>query len=272
MTDITLHGTTYSGVNAVKYVNGATTYDLDKLVVNGETLWAKSSLLPEKKTFSEMTWADISTVCKAGMASSYWSLGDTKDITVYTNEDGDTRTDTVRIIGFDHDTPTDTASYGRAKAGITLQTVNVVDRRSMYNSTQTKTSSTFGDTKLYNYLDSSIYDYLMSDLRSVITPVDKLCVSVTSNSTSIVTLSSNLFILSTSECRSSSVADGTLYAYYDTNGCTKTDTSGNSVAYWTRTARLSANVAGYQYITTSGGASSTSALYTSRGVAYAFCV
>ena len=120
MADITIHGQTYTGVNTVKYVNGANTYDLEKLILNGNVVFEKVPDFPAKKALSLMTWQDISTVCKAGKASEYWAVGDTKNITVNGS------TCAVMIIGFDHDEPTDTASYGRSKAGITLQTVHVI--------------------------------------------------------------------------------------------------------------------------------------------------
>ena len=39
MVDITIHGQTYTGVKTVKYVNGANTYDLEKLILNGTVVF-----------------------------------------------------------------------------------------------------------------------------------------------------------------------------------------------------------------------------------------
>ena len=76
-------------------------------------LWGK------KKAFADCTWAEVSEICKAGLASEYWQIGDTKNMV-----DGDDST-ALRIIGFDHDPVADSAAYGREKAGITLEMVGL---------------------------------------------------------------------------------------------------------------------------------------------------
>lgn len=61
--------------------------------------------LPQKKPLNDMSWADIQTVIWAGKASEYWSVGDTKDVTLngtvglytFNNE-----TYKCFIIGIDH--------------------------------------------------------------------------------------------------------------------------------------------------------------------------
>ena len=39
--DVTLNGNTYTGVTNINYVKNGTTYPLDKLIVNGSTIWTK---------------------------------------------------------------------------------------------------------------------------------------------------------------------------------------------------------------------------------------
>lgn len=39
--DVTLNGNTYSGVTNINYVKNGTTHSLDKLIVNGSTIWTK---------------------------------------------------------------------------------------------------------------------------------------------------------------------------------------------------------------------------------------
>ncbi len=63
------------------------------------------------KTFNTMTWQEISNISNNGLASSYFNLGDEKDVTLSNGT-----TITVLIIGFNHDS----LAGGSGKAGITL--------------------------------------------------------------------------------------------------------------------------------------------------------
>ena len=47
-----------------------------------KTVSVSVQLLPEKRPLEEMSWAEIRQVSDAGLASSYWSVGDTKTITL----------------------------------------------------------------------------------------------------------------------------------------------------------------------------------------------
>lgn len=47
-----------------------------------KTISINVQLLPEKRPLEEMSWAEIRQVSDAGLASSYWSVGDTKTITL----------------------------------------------------------------------------------------------------------------------------------------------------------------------------------------------
>ena len=230
MADITIHGQTYTGVKTVKYVNAANTYDLEKLSLNGNVVFEKVPDFPAKKALSLMTWQDISTVCKAGKANEYWSVGDTKDITV----NGSTYA--VMIIGFDHDEPTDTASYGRSKAGITLQTVHVISGSYKMCNTMPSTAS-WETATLRTTLNDTIIGTMDSDLTSVIVPVNKNCRETAYGSDTYTTVSDKLFVLSSPECKKNqTTTDGTLYTYFDSNSAAKTDTGGGRQAYWTRTS------------------------------------
>lgn len=270
MADITIHGQTYTGVKTVKYVNGANTYDLEKLILNGTVVFEKvpDLPLPEKKALSLMTWQDISTVCKAGKASEYWAVGDTTSIkangTAYP----------VMIIGFDHDEPTDAAGYGRSKAGITLQTVCVLyGAHKMYD--MNSSTSSWETTVLRSRLNNTILNSINSDLTSVIVPVNKICRVRSSNSITYKTVSDKLFVLSSSECvKNQTTPDGTLYTYFNSNSAAKMDMYSVTRAYWTRTAdyHTQANKATFDMVDESG--SITTGMYAtySNSVAFSFCV
>lgn len=268
MADITIHGQTYTGVKTVKYVNGANTYDLEKLILNGTVVFEKVPDFPAKKALSLMTWQDISTVCKAGKASEYWAVGDITYITV------NGATYAVMIIGFDHDDPTDAASYGRSKAGITLQTVRLLSTTyKMY--TMNQSTSSWETTTLRTTLNGAILNTMDGDLTSVIVPVNKNCREKSRNSITYKTVSDKLFVLSSSECvKNQTTPDGTLYTYFNSNSAAKMDTSRVTRAYWTRTAdyHTQANKATFDMVDESGSITTGTYATYSNSVAFAFCV
>ena len=268
MADITIHGQTYTGVKTVKYVNGANTYDLEKLILNGNVVFEKVPDLPAKKALSLMTWQDISTVCKAGKASEYWAVGDTKDITV----NGSTYA--VMIIGFDHDDPTDAASYGRSKAGITLQTVHVISGSYKMCNAMPSTAS-WKTATLRTTLNDTILGTMDSDLTSVIVPVNKNCRETAYGSDTYTTVSDKLFVLSSPECKKNqTTTDGTLYTYFDSNSAAKTDTGGGRQAYWTRTSGFNtqSNEVTFSRVMTGGSINIYESPTSDNMVAFAFCV
>lgn len=268
MADITIHGQTYTGVKTVKYVHGANTYDLEKLILNGTVVFEKVPDFPAKKALSLMTWKDISTVCKAGKASEYWAVGDTKDITV------NGATYAVMIIGFDHDEPTDAVSYGRSKAGITLQTVHVLTKLYKMCDTEPSTAS-WKTATLRTTLNSTILGTMESDLTSVIVPVNKNCREKAYGSDTYTTVSDKLFVLSSPECaKNQPTTDGTLYTYFNSNSAAKTDPGGSRQSYWTRTSGYSTQSysATFDRVLTVGSINTYSSPTNSSPVAFAFCV
>lgn len=265
MADITIHGQTYTGVKTVKYVNGANAYDLEKLILNGTVVFEKEPDFPAKKALSLMTWKDISTVCKAGKASEYWAVGDTKDITV------NGATYAVMIVGFDHDEPTDAAGYGRSKAGITLQTVHVLSTTyKMY--AMNESPSSWETTILRSVLNGTILNAMDSDLTSVIVPVNKTCRVKASSSDLYTTVSDTLFVLSSPECaKNQDTTDGTLYAYFNSHSAAKTDAHSITRAYWTRTSGYNRQ-ATFDTVGDTGSISTNTYAIYGNSVAFAFCV
>ena len=70
-----------------------------------KTCTVNAQLLPEKRPLEEMSWADIRKISDAGMASSYWSVGDTKTITLNGTVVNATYNNVklqVFILGFNH--------------------------------------------------------------------------------------------------------------------------------------------------------------------------
>lgn len=269
--DVTIHGTTYNGVTGIHYVKNGVTKEVNKLALNGNTIWSTSGgttpvepTLPEKKAFSEMTWADIQTVCKAGKASEYWSIGDVHALST----DG---TCNVQIIGFDHDTPADITSYGRSKAGITVETVLCMDTTILMNSS----SSTAGGweectarTEVVSKLPSTY------NMESYIVPVIKLC--STGGSTSGQTIKEvidSAFILSEVEVHGTTayslIGEGEQYEWYMDNSAIKGTSDGDAgIIRWTRSPYTTR----YYACVTVNGNSYYYAPTGKRRYSFAFCI
>lgn len=192
---------------------------------------------PVKKSFSECTWEEVSQICRAGYASEYWQIGDTKNMI-----DGDTAS-ALRIIGFDHDYVSDIATYGREKAGITLQMEKLP--QALYgplNGTSYKNLSWYSETSgnhcamhstnLPNYLSS-----MPDALKSVLVPVGKEFYY--KEKKEIQTISDTLFLLSANEVfgtyTSGFGSEGEQYEYFAAGNSTKMyNTAGESAIWWTR--------------------------------------
>lgn len=217
----------------------------EQLQINNEKLSAvveylKSNIktIPDKKPFSQMTWEDISIVCKAGLASDYWSIGDTKNMIA-----GDA-TSEVRIIGFDHDYVSDITAYGRDKAGITVQFTK--GRGDMYvnlNSVDSKTVSWYSTNIADHcvlrrlYLPDFLERVVPEELRNVIVPVGKEFYS--KDTSSVQSVIDTLFILSANEVfgryTSGMYAGGTQYEYFAAgNSKIIYAVSGGACKWWTR--------------------------------------
>jgi len=185
--------------------------------------------LPAKTTLENTSWDDISIVSRMGKASEYWSIGDTKTITL-----GDITYKFV-IIGFDHDDVTDAETYGRSKAGITFQLGVPNDSTEISCFSQSNNAelcisniafrrSTLDTSPGYGWNNSTaramlygIVDYSMpSEVKKVLIPVNKI--SAKSYQNELATTSDKYFLLSEKEysgINSHSLdGEGSRYAYY----------------------------------------------------------
>lgn len=194
---------------------------------------------PKEKPFAECTWAEVSKICKAGYAAKYWTIGDTKNMI-----DGDDTT-ALRIIGFDHDPVTDAATYGREKAGITLELADsnfkgFYDKQmnttnysgTLWYSTSANYHCNFRKNLLPEYLTNNV----PADVRNVIVPVEKEFY----NGAEMKTISDRLFLLSLNEIvggyASGAGSEGEQYAYYAAGNSRK-----RAGSYWTRSLKAGAN-------------------------------
>ena len=211
-------------------------------------------------TLNDTTWENINMVSKLGMAKQFWSVGDTKTISVNgTNYE-------FQIIGFNHDNKT-----AGGKAGITFQMVDCLS--TTYNMNSSNTNNGGWKNSAMRSRMSTFLSQLPSDLQSVIKAVNKL-VSVGNNTSTIETVSDKLFLLSEVEIFGSTTysfaGEGSQYDWYKA-GNTKVKKVNGSAYYWWERSPRSGYTNYFCYVDSSGNASSGSAS-DSGGVSFGFCV
>lgn len=245
-------------------LNGETT---DAVTVNittsGQTYTAECLFF--NATLANNTWAQIAKASAAGKASSLWSVGDTKNITV----GGETLT--VEIVGFNHD---DLASGG--KAGITFGLKNLMANTRQMNSSNTNAGG-FTGSDMYDWLQSTLLNSLPSDLRAVLKSVNKKT-SAGSQSSTINTNAMKIFLFSEIEIFGSVTysksGEGSQYSRFATASSRikyLSNGSGSAHGWWERSP-LGGNSASFCGVNSGGNAGSSNGASYSRGVCFGFCV
>ncbi len=212
------------------------------------------------------TWEEIKEASSSGMASKYWSVGDTIDITCTNGQ-----VLTLQIYDFLHD---DLAN-GAGKAGITFGLKNLAYSLEHMETAGFNTGGFVG-TCLYDWLTEDLWNTLPADLRAVIQPVKKKT-SAGGTSKTLRTDNVSIFLFSQVECTgSASVSvsgEGTKYPIFtDNNSRMKalSNGTGSTNNWWTRSP-ASSNTSDYVNISTTGGASTYRAS-SNLGICFGFCI
>ena len=269
---VSVSGTTVT-VKSVNNTTGTATITIkvaagtNHTAPSNKTCAVTAQFLPTKDTLQNMSWADIQQVCQAGKASEYWSVGDQKTITV------NGTSYTVDLIGFDHDTPTDTSAYGRSKAGATFQLHDLLSTTYPMNSSGTN-SGGWKSSVMRTSTMATLLGQLSSDLKNVIVPVNKLSGTGGGSSSGVETTSDSLFLLAEIEIFGSTTysvsGEGSQYAYYTNGNSTVKNKDGSADIWWERSP-----CSGYSYnfcfVYSNGNANGNSA-YHGYGVSFGFCV
>ena len=263
------------------------------------TVPSKSSNLPEVGTpLNNMTWADVRAISDAGLASSYFNVGDRKAVTLNGTVGSLSLNGTYYcyIIGIDHNSAIEGTNRIHFQFGNTAASggVHIAFTDSDYGN-----SKYSGDWFNMNNSDSSSGGWANSRMRTAIIPTFKACLpsdlqavlkTVTkysdntgggSDTASYVTaMYEEVFLLSEFEvfgartnANSAEQNYQAQYAYYS-SGNSKVryhhSDTGSAAAWWLRSART-----GDQYyfclVSASGRAASDGAA-RSLGFAPAFCV
>lgn len=211
-------------------------------------------------TLNDTTWENINMVSKLGMAKQFWSVGDTKTISVNGTDYE------FQIIGFNHDDKT-----AGGKAGITFQMVDCLS--TTYNMNSSDTNNGGWKNSAMRSRMSTFLSQLPSDLQSVIKAVNKL-VSVGNNTSTIETVSDKLFLLSEVEIFGSKTysfaGEGSQYDWYKAGNTKVKKVNGSADNWWERSPG-SGSTSSFCSVPSNGKSNSYSASY-SFGVSFGFCV
>lgn len=181
------------------------------------------------------------------------------------------------IIGFNHDTLTDTAAYGKetatGKAGMTLQMHDLFATTYVMNSSNTN-SGGWKNSAMRTSTMATMKGYLPDDWEAIIKSVNKASGTGGGSSSGTETVSDNCFLLAEIEIFGSTTysvsGEGTQYAYYKAGNSTAKNKSGSEHRWWERSPHFG-NSNNFCSVHKSGFASYRVA-DSSYGVAFGFCV
>lgn len=213
-----------------------------------------------------LSWSQVAAISKMGLASTLFHIGDEKTLTV------NGVSYTAVIIGFDHDTPVDTATYGRDKAGITWQLKNCLNTTYKMNSSNTN-SGGWTSCAMRTSTMATLLSQLAPDLKNAIVKVKKLS-SAGNQSTAINTTEDSLFLLSEVEIFGSTThakaGEGSQYEYYQSGNSRAKTVNGSNSSWWERSPRGADGVS-FCTVRDNGYAGNAYATFA-IGVSFGFCV
>lgn len=226
----------------------------------------KSIAVPEyDPVLANNSWEQIAAASEAGIASTTWNVGDTKDIVA------GSETLTVEILGFDHDDLAD----GSGKAGITFGLKNLMGTTRQMNSSGTN-SGGFTGSDMYDWLQGTLLNSLPSDLRAVLKSVNKKT-SAGNQSSTINTNAMKIFLFSEIEIFGSTTysypGEGSRYSRFATTSSRRKyfqNDPGGMYGWWERSP-YPASSSNFCYVDQDGNPDI--AFSTVRwGVCFGFCV
>ncbi len=222
-------------------------------------------------SFSSDSWEVINVVAQQGFASAYYSVGDSKNITMTTSE-----VITVVILGFNHD---DLKAGGKAK--MTIGMTQLLATRYPMNATATNAGGWHSSVMRTNTM-ATLLSQLPADLQAAIKQVNKKA-SAGSQSSSITTSADKLWLFSEVEVDNTTTAvyvnEGVQYDYWKTikdgtvnaNRIKYLSNGSDSAAYWYLRSAATVNSSYFHSVASSGGIIMNSA-DVPRGVSFAFCI
>ena len=184
---------------------------------------------------------------------------------------------TFDVIGFNHDTLTDTAAYGEetatGKAGITFQMHDLFATTYKMNSSTTN-SGGWKSSAMRTSTMVTMKGYLPAAWQTAIKPVNKVSGTGGGSSSGTETVSDSCFLLAEIEIFGSTdysvSGEGTQYAYYKAGDSKVKNKGGSAGDWWERSP--SSFYSDYFCCVDSYGYGDFNYASDSNGVAFGFCV
>ncbi len=218
--------------------------------------------------FATSTWAEIKAAVQKGIGgldlSKYWSVGDTKSVTLTTGE-----TIELQIAGFNHDTYSDGVT-----APVTFVMKNCLNTEAPMNSDNTN-SGGYPASAMKTWVETNIYNKLPSDLKAIVSPVKKKCYTTYNQASSLSEANYNVWLLAEAEVFDSVTqtignGEGTKYPIFTDNTSRVKKANGSADIWWLRSA-YSSNSTYFVCVYLDGHASYNTA-WSAGGVVVGLCV
>lgn len=180
--------------------------------------------------FATSTWADIKTAVQAGIGgldlSKYWSVGDTKSVTLTTGEVIE-----LQIAGFNHDTYSDGVT-----APVTFIMKDCLNTKAQMNSGEDNTGG-YPASAMKTYVETNIYDKLPSGLKAIVAPVKKKWYTTYNQASSLTEGNYNVWLLSEAEVIDSVTqtignGEGSKYPIFSDNASRIKKVNGTANEWW----------------------------------------
>lgn len=263
----TKSGQTFAGW--FKDAAGTTEWNfLTDKVTGPTTLYAKWITLPAIGTSLEAcSWDQIAYISKTGLANTYFDVGDTKNITLSTNE-----VLTMQIYDFAHDEKCD----GSGKAGITFGTKNLMASEKVMNSSTTN-SGGWQSSEMRSWVNSNLYNDMQPELRNCIKTINKYSGIGGGTTSGLAVTQDKIFLFSEIEilgAQYNSVSgEGFQYPIFEYENRLKKRNNGTGGAgyYWERSSYVN-NTSTFNIMTDTGYNGWTIYASSSSGVCFGFCV
>lgn len=222
-----------------------------------------------KSFLSILSWQEIGDlVLKAEQGtvnlSDYFSIGDTKPVTLTTGE-----TIELQVAGFNHDTFSDGVT-----APVTFVMKDCLNTKYYMNNYDDNTGG-YPASTMKTYVETNIYDKLPSDLKAIVAPVKKKCYTTYNQASSLSEANYNVWLLAEAEVFDSvsytiGNGEGTKYPIFTDNASRIKKVNGSAYYWWLRSARSSRSTS-FVCVGSDGDLNSTSAS-ASLGVAVGLCI
>ncbi len=158
--------------------------------------------------------------------SDYFSVGDTKPVTLTTGE-----TIELQIAGFNHDTFSDGVT-----APVTFVMKDCLNTKAQMNSTAINAGG-YPASAMKTYVETNIYDKLPSDLKTLVAPVKKKWYTTYNDANSLTESNYNVWLLSEMEVSGTNTytignGEGTKYDVFTDNASRIKRVNGTADWWW----------------------------------------